>query len=79
MKLHIARQVEAQNDLVQISAHYHSTEKGRLTRDRYTLIETPKDGQQPTRSEQKTCDHTEKAIVVEGGKLGALVQICSHR
>ncbi len=78
VKLHIARQLETHSGLVPISAHYHSAEKGRLTRDQYTQIEPPKDGQAVSRSEQKTCDHTQPAIVVEGGKLGALVQICSH-
>jgi ParB family transcriptional regulator, chromosome partitioning protein len=78
VKFHIARQVEAHSGLVPISANYHSTEAGRLTRDRYTLIEPPKGDQPPTRSDQKTCDHMQEAIIAEGGKLGALVQICSH-
>ena len=78
VKLHIAQQIEAHSNLVQISTHYHSTAAGRLTRDKYTLIEPPRNGQEPTRSEQRTCDHTQTAIVTEGGQVGALVQICAH-
>ena len=78
VQLHIARQLESNPQLIRISIHYSSAEKGALTRDRYTLIEPPKNGAQATRSEQKTCEHAMQAIVVEGGKLGSIANICSN-
>jgi ParB family chromosome partitioning protein len=77
IKLHIARQIEVNPQLIRISAHYYSGENGTLARDRYTSVEPPKDGTEPTRSDQTICKHAKQAIVVESGKLGSPVNICS--
>lgn len=77
LKDHIARQIQGDSNLIQISAYYSTTDKNALTRDRYTVIEQPKDGTEPTRAAEKTCKHMARAIVVEGGKRGELLDVCA--
>jgi len=55
LKEHIARQLQNNSNLIQISAYYSTTDKNTLTRDRYTVIEQPKDGTEPSRSAERTC------------------------
>lgn len=77
LKEHIARQIQSNSNLIQISAYYSTTDKNTLTRDRYTVIEQPKDGTEPSRAAEKACEHTTQAIVVEGGKRGELLNVCA--
>lgn len=74
---HIRRQIQGNSNLIQISAYYSTTDKNTLTRDRYTVIEQPKDRAEPTRAAEKTCKHVTQAIVVEGGKSGELLNVCA--
>jgi ParB family chromosome partitioning protein len=78
LKEHIARQLQNNSNLIQISACYSTTDKNTLTRDRYTIIEQPKEGTEPSRSAEKTCEHASQAIVVEGGKRGEVLNVCAE-
>ena len=53
-----ARQIQSNSNLIQISAYYSTTDKNTLTRDRYTVIEQPKDGTEPSRAAEKKCERT---------------------
>ncbi|HEX3684950.1 MAG TPA: ParB/RepB/Spo0J family partition protein [Bryobacteraceae bacterium] len=77
LKAHIAQQIQGDSNLIQISAYYSTTDKNALTRDRYTVIERPKDGTEPTRAAEQPCKHMARAIVVEGGKRGELLDVCA--
>jgi hypothetical protein len=75
LKEHIARQIQSNSNLTQISADYSTTDKNTLTRDRYTVIEQPKEGTEPCRAAEKPCKHMTPAILVEGAKRGEVLNV----
>jgi ParB family chromosome partitioning protein len=79
---HVARQIAAKPQLVQISTAYGQQQQGSATlpRNRYTEIrpEKPTTKEEAARPEFKTCKYTTEAIVSEGIDKGEIRKICTE-
>lgn len=77
---HVKKTIESQPKLVQISSSWSSSsrEGAPLGRNRYVELDLKKTVNGRTKaSYQKICDKTVDAIVVDGGRRGQTVKICS--
>jgi ParB family chromosome partitioning protein len=79
---HVAKQIEAKPQLVQISTAYGKQQQGSkvLPRNQYTAIrdETPKSKEDAKRPEFKVCKFTTEAIITEGSDVGTLHKVCAN-
>src|SRR3984957_17942938 len=79
---HVAKQIAAEPELVQISTAYGKQQEGSkvLPRNKYTEIrpEKPTTKEEATRPEFKTCQYTTEAIVSEGIDKGELRKVCTE-
>ena len=78
---HVAQTLEAKPKLVQISSAWSSREGAPLGRNRYVELEvkrTKANGSAAKLSPaQKPCEKMAEAIVMDGGKRGQIVRVCS--
>lgn len=78
---HIAQTIEAKPKLVQISSGWSSREGAPLGRNRYTELEIkkvkPNGSSAKLSPAQKPCEKMAEAIVMDGGKRGQIVKVCS--
>ena len=76
---HIAQTIETKPKLVQISSAWSSREGAPLGRNRYTELDIKKANGSAARLSpaQKPCEKMAEAIVMDGGKRGQIVKICS--
>ncbi len=74
--------MEAKPTLVQISSAYSSRDGAPLGRNRYVELQVKKARKGNERAKlppfQKSCQSTTDAIVVDGGKRGHIVKVCSN-
>src|SRR6202789_2951720 len=79
---HIAKQIAAKPQLVQISTAYGKQQEGSkvLPRSQYTAIrdDKPKSKDEAKRPEFKTCKFTTEAIITEGADVGTLHKVCAN-
>jgi ParB family transcriptional regulator, chromosome partitioning protein len=80
--VHLAKQIAAKPQLVQISTAYGKQQEGSkvLPRNQYTTIrdEKPKTKEEAKRPEFKVCKFTTEAIIAEGSDLGAVHKVCAN-
>ncbi len=78
---HVAQTLEAQPKLVQISSAWSSREGAPLGRNRYVELEVkrakPNGSAAKLSPAQKPCEKMSEAIVMDGGKRGQIVKVCS--
>jgi ParB family transcriptional regulator, chromosome partitioning protein len=74
---HMARALEQQLELMQISSSWGARNGGPLGRNRYVEITPAKNGSGP-KAAQKRCSHLTKGIVVDGGSRGQILTICAE-
>ncbi|HEV2620109.1 MAG TPA: ParB/RepB/Spo0J family partition protein [Acidobacteriaceae bacterium] len=79
---HVAKQIAAKPQLVQISTAYGKQQEGSkiLPRNQYTAIrvEKPKSKEEAKRPEFKTCKFTTEAIIAEGSDVGTVHKVCAN-
>jgi ParB family chromosome partitioning protein len=79
---HVARQIAAKPQLVQISTAYGKPGEGSkvLPRNQYTAIrdEKPKSKEEAKRPEYKVCKFTTDAIIAEGTEVGTVHKVCAN-
>jgi ParB family chromosome partitioning protein len=79
---HVAKQIEAKPQLVQISTAYGKQQEGSkvLPRNQYTAIrdEKPKTKDEAKRPEFKACKFTTDAIITEGSDVGTVHKVCAN-
>src|SRR5271170_270867 len=79
---HVAKQIAAKPELVQISTAYGRAQEGSkvLPRNHYTTIleEKPKSKEEATRPEYKACKYTTEAIIAEGSDVGTVQKVCAN-
>jgi ParB family chromosome partitioning protein len=79
---HVAKQIAAKPQLVQISTAYGKQQEGSkvLPRNQYTAIrdEKPKSKDEAKRPEFKVCNFTTDAIIAEGSDVGTLHKVCAN-
>ena len=79
---HVAKQIAAKPELVQISTAYGKAQEGSkvLPRNHYTTIreEKPKSKEEATRPEYKVCKYTTEAIIAEGSDVGTVQKVCAN-
>jgi len=79
---HVAKQIEAKPQLVQISTAYGKQQEGSkvLPRNQYTAIrdEKPKTKDEAKRPEFKVCKFTTDAIITEGSDVGTVHKVCAN-
>jgi ParB family chromosome partitioning protein len=79
---HVAQQIAAKPQLVQISTAYGKQQEGSkvLPRNQYTAIrhEKPKTKEEAKRPEFKICKFTTEAIIAEGSEVGAIHKVCAN-
>jgi ParB family transcriptional regulator, chromosome partitioning protein len=79
---HVAKQVAAKPQLVQISIAYGKQQEGSkvLPRNQYTTIrdEKPKSKEEAKRPEFKVCRFTTEAIIAEGSDVGSIHKVCAN-
>ena len=75
---HLATSVERNPQLIQISSNWGSHSNGVLGRGEYVEIvnKASRNGHGKLPPERKKCPHVTRAIVVEGGNLGHVVDVC---
>lgn len=77
---HIARSLEQNPALVQISGTWGTRESGPLGRNQYVEIDTRKNGRRNSASPaQKKCPHVAQGMLVDGGVRGQVLSICAER
>src|ERR1700722_2166016 len=80
---HVAKQIEAKPQLVQISTAYGKQQEGSkvLPRNQYTAIrdKKPKTKEESKRPEFKVCKFTAEAIIAEGSDVGTVHKVCANR
>jgi ParB family chromosome partitioning protein len=78
---HVSRTLEAKPKLVQISSAWSSREGAPLGRNRYVELEVkrvkPNGSAAKLSPAQKPCEKMSEAIVMDGGKRGQIVKVCS--
>jgi ParB family chromosome partitioning protein len=78
---HVAQTLEAKPKLVQISSAWSSREGAPIGRNRYVELEVkrskPNGSAAKLSSAQKPCEKMTEAIVMDGGKRGQIVKVCS--
>src|SRR3984957_2407401 len=79
---HVAKQIAAKPQLVQISTAYGKQQEGSkvLPRNQYTAIrdEKPKSKDEAKRPEFKVCKFTTEAIIAEGSDIGSIHKVCAN-
>jgi ParB family transcriptional regulator, chromosome partitioning protein len=79
---HVAKQVAAKPQLVQISTAYGKQQEGSkvLPRNQYTAIrdEKPKSKDEAKRPEFKVCKFATEAIIAEGSDVGTVHKVCAN-
>jgi ParB family chromosome partitioning protein len=79
---HVAKQIAAKPELVQISTAYGKQQEGSkvLPRNQYTAIrdEKPKSKEEAKRPEYKVCKFAIDAIITEGSDLGTIHKVCAN-
>jgi ParB family transcriptional regulator, chromosome partitioning protein len=77
---HLAASVERNPQLIQISSNWGSHANGILGRGQYVEIvkKASRNGHDKLPPERKKCPHIAHAIVVEGGNVGRIVDVCAH-
>jgi ParB family transcriptional regulator, chromosome partitioning protein len=79
---HVAKQIAAKPQLVQISTAYGKQQQGSkvLPRNHYTEIrdEKPKSKNEAKRPEFKVCKFTTEAIIAEGSEVGTVQKVCAN-
>jgi ParB family chromosome partitioning protein len=79
---HVAKQIAAKPQLVQISTAYGKPQEGSkvLPRNQYTAIrhEKPKSKEEAKRPEFKVCKFTTDAIIAEGSEVGTIHKVCAN-
>jgi len=79
---HVAKQIAAKPELVQISTAYGKQQEGSkvLPRNQYTAIrdEKPKSKEEAKRPEFKVCKFTSEAIIAEGSEVGTVHKVCAN-
>ena len=79
---HVAKQLAAKPQLVQISTAYGKQQEGSkvLPRNQYTAIrdEKPKSKDEAKRPEFKVCKFTTEAIIAEGSDVGTVHKVCAN-
>jgi ParB family transcriptional regulator, chromosome partitioning protein len=79
---HVAKQIAAKPQLVQISTAYGKQQEGSkvLPRNQYTAIraEKPKSKDEAKRPEFKMCKFTTDAIITEGSDIGTVHKVCAN-
>jgi ParB family transcriptional regulator, chromosome partitioning protein len=79
---HVAKQIAAKPQLVQISTAYGKQQEGSkvLPRNQYTTIrdEKPKSQEEAKRPEFKVCKFTAEAIIAEGSDVGSFHKVCAN-
>ena len=82
VSVHIAKQIAAKPQLVQISTAYGKQQEGSkvLPRNQYTAIrdEKPKTKEESKRPEFKVCKFTAEAIIAEGSDVGTVHKVCAN-
>ena len=78
---HVAQTLEAKPKLVQISSAWSSRDGAPLGRNRYVELEVkrskPNGSAAKLSPAQKPCEKMAEAIVMDGGKRGQIVKVCS--
>ena len=78
---HVAQTLEAKPKLVQISSAWSSREGAPIGRNRYVELEVkrtkPNGSAAKLSPAQKPCEKMSEAIVMDGGKRGQIVKVCS--
>jgi ParB family chromosome partitioning protein len=78
---HVAQTLEAKPKLVQISSAWSSREGAPIGRNRYVELDVnrakPNGGAAKLSPAQKPCEKMTEAIVMDGGKRGQIVKVCS--
>ena len=76
---HLARSLDENPNLIQISENWKSNDGGVLSRGLYVEIQSKaaRNGHGRLSPERKKCGHMAKAIVVDGGHIGHVVQVCA--
>jgi ParB family chromosome partitioning protein len=78
---HVAQTLEAKPKLVQISSSWTSREGAPLGRNRYVELEVKRNKPNGSAAKlspaQKPCEKMSEAIVMDGGKRGQIVKVCS--
>jgi ParB family chromosome partitioning protein len=79
---HVAKQIAAKPQLVQLSTAYGKQQDGSkvLPRNQYTTIrdEKPKSKDEATRPEFKVCKFTTDSIIAEGSDVGTIHKVCAN-
>ena len=79
---HVAKQIAATPQLVQISTAYGKQQEGSkvLLRNQYTAIrdDKPKSKDEAKRPEFKVCKFTTDAIITEGSDVGTVHKVCAN-
>jgi ParB-like partition proteins len=79
---HVAVNIAAKPELVQISTAYGGQKEGSpvLPRNKYTAIrdDTPKSKDEAKRPEFKVCKFTTEAIITEGSDVGTIHKVCAN-
>jgi ParB family transcriptional regulator, chromosome partitioning protein len=82
LEAHVAKQIAAKPELVQISTAYGKAGEGSkvLPRNQYTAIrdEKPNSKEEAKRPEFKVCKFTTDAIITEGADVGTLHKVCAN-
>jgi ParB family chromosome partitioning protein len=82
VEAHVAKQIAAKPELVQISTAYCKPGEGSkvLPRNKYTAIrdEKPKSKEEAKRPEFKVCKFTTDAIITEGSEVGTVHKVCAN-
>jgi ParB family chromosome partitioning protein len=82
LEAHVAKQIAAKPELVQISTAYGKPGEGSkvLPRNQYTAIrdEKPKSKEEAKRPEFKVCKFTTDAIITEGSEVGTVHKVCAN-
>lgn len=77
LNAHIARALQNEPQLIQISTAWGSQSNGVLTRGQYVEIIAKSTRNGRAKPEQKKCLHISKALVVEGSGCGQFVSVCA--
>jgi ParB family transcriptional regulator, chromosome partitioning protein len=81
LNAHIAASITRDPELIQISSTWGTHSNGILGRGQYVEVAVAKSGRNGRRGmlpEQKKCHHIRKAIVVEGGSPGQVLNVCAE-
>ncbi len=82
VKAHVAKQITAKPQFVQISTAYGKPQEGSkvLPRNQYPAIrdDKPKSKDEVKRSEFKVCKFTTDAIITEGSDVGTAHKVCAN-